>query len=538
MRLVCSLMSWKPIFQGHRIGLFAAMAIAVCLAAFGAGCRQVSTETRTGTGTGNPDLAVWVPDGWTAPIKIDEVSLEVSVAWANRGSAMAEDYSIVLTADGEVVYRWDKPVLAPGSERVEVIRLNDLHDPYLFVQGRHKLELILDPDTVVPELDRENNSFSLVREFHFQLPDLRPSALKGWEGPVVIGDSGLIYGRHDAGPDRGYYLAFGVAYHGVARDQSRPQHHSIVVNDYQVKQWEFLSEPDSMLSPTDLQIQAVPIWKLTVGGQALLLGDQQFMITIDGPNAVIEADEQNNILSGRVRLAPSRARAVQDRLDAHAVTVHPVYAVPAGALDEQWDINGTIEGIVADLQTWLRERTGGRGIVWDEADGSLDITFIRLEQSEADLAGFPNSWEPIAEELYRRGLDDPNKMYAVWHPLVREGSGTFFCGVQTEYNSVSFSFSFFKRVAKGSNLCVNQPVTMVHELFHAFGAVAPCATNYFSVASTLRAAHVDDDPNDLMYAGDRAGIPIELDNGHDDYFGHEIPGCVDIADSPFLEPED
>ena len=32
---------------------------------------------------------------------------------------MAEDYSIVLTVDGDVVYRWDKPVLAPGSERVE-----------------------------------------------------------------------------------------------------------------------------------------------------------------------------------------------------------------------------------------------------------------------------------------------------------------------------------------------------------------------------------------------------------------------------------
>ena len=67
------------------------------------------------------------------------------------------------------------------------------------------------------------------------------------------------------------------------------------------------------------------------------------------------------------------------------MTVHPVYAVPAGAFDEQWDINGTIESIVADLQTWLRERTDGRGIVWDEADGSLDITFIRLELTETTV---------------------------------------------------------------------------------------------------------------------------------------------------------
>ena len=504
------------------------------------GCQQATpkTVTVTETETGSPDLAVWVPDGWSAPIKIDEDSLEVKVAWANRGSAMAEDYSIVLIADGKVVYRWDKPLLAPGSERVEVIGLNDLPDPYLLVQGKHRLELILDPDAVVRELHRENNSFSLVREFHFQLPDLRPSAPTdaGWEGPVVIGDSGLIYGRRDGGADRSYFLAFGVASRGAARDQSWPQKHSIELNDYQVKQWEFIYELEPTRSSTEVQVHAIPVWKLTVGGQPLLLGEQRFMMRIDESDAVVEADEHNNTLSGRVRLAPSRSRTARDQPDTRSVTVHPVYAVPAGAIDEQWDINGTIESIVADLQTWLRERTGGRGIVWDEADGKLDITFIRLEQTVTDLAGFPNSWDLIAEELYGRGLNDPNKIYAVWQPLVREGSGTLFCGVQTKHKSVAFSFSFFKRVARGLNVCINQPVTMVHELFHAFGAVAPCAANYLSGAGTPRTAHVDDDPNDLMYAGDRIGIPIELDNGHDDYFEHEIPGCTDIADSLYLDP--
>ena len=217
------------------------------------------------------------------------------------------------------------------------------------------------------------------------------------------------------------------------------------------------------------------------------------------------------------------------------MTVHPVYAVPAGTLDEQWDINGTIEGIVADLQTWLRERTDGRGLVWDEADGSLDITFVRLNQSEAELAKEPNGWEPIAEELYRRGLDDPNKTYAVWYPFARWNSENLICGVQTEHRSVVFAFSFFQRVDGGLNLCLNQPVTMVHELFHAFGAAAPCATNYFSGPGPLQAHHVDDDPNDLLYLGDQIGFPTELDQGHDDYFGHDIPGCIDIADSPYLE---
>ena len=53
---------------------------------------------------------------------------------------------------------------------------------------------------------------------------------------------------------------------------------------------------------------------------------------------------------------------------------------------------------------------------------------------------------------------------------------------------------------------------------------APCATNYVSDDGSLRSAHVGDDLNDLMYSGDQFGVPIELDQGHDDYFDHEIRG--------------
>jgi len=296
--------------------------------------------------------------------------------------------------------------------------------------------------------------------------------------------------------------------------------------------------PPTIAGNSDRLPRSSGLAKLTLGGPPLLLGDQQFLITIDDTKVVIEADEQNNFLAGRVRMLPSRARAVLDQTDTHDVTVHPVYAVPAGTMDEQWVINGTIENIVADLQTWLRDRTGGRGIVWDEADGTLDITFVRLVQTETELAELADRWLPIAEELYSRGLNDLIKIYAVWYPFAQEDSETLVCGVQTEYRSVTFAFSFFQRVAGGPNLCINQPVTMVHELFHAFGAVAPCATNYFSGPGSLRTRHVDDDPNDLLYDGDRIGFATELDQGHDDYFGHDIPGCIDIADSPYLEPED
>jgi hypothetical protein len=316
-----------------------------------------------------------------------------------------------LTSDGQLVHRWNKPLLMPGSERFEVLSLNDVPDLYMLIQGRHRLELVLDPDGVVPELDRGNNTFSLTRDFRFQLPDLRPGPPENasWDGPVVIGGFDVVYGRDVGAAERGYYLAFGVTYEGAERAQAWPQQHSINVNDYQINQWEFFYDLDPVPGPEDVQVHALPIWKVAVGGRPLLLGDQQFTLNIDESNAVVESDERNNILAGVVRLEPSRARSFEDAADAGGATVHPVYAVPSGGNDEQWDINGAIESIVADLQAWLRDRTSGRGVVWDEANGSLDITFIRLENSESDLAQFPNVWEPLAEELYRLGLNDPNR---------------------------------------------------------------------------------------------------------------------------------
>jgi len=424
--------------------------------------------------------------------------------------------------------------LGPGSESIEVLSLNDVPGLYLLLQGQHNLELVLDPDGSVPEVDRGNNSFALERDFNFQLLDLRPDAPadSNWPGPVVIGGSNVVYGREDDAAERGYCLAYGVTYHGDERAQAWPQQHSIEMNEYQINQWVFYYDLDPLSGPDDVQVHALPIWKVAVGGNPVLLGNQSFTINIDESNAVVESDEENNTLTGVVRLAPSQARTIVDTPDSERATVYPVYAVPAGALDEQWDINGAIESIVADLQAWLRLRTHGRGIIWDEADGSLDITFIRLERSASELAGFSKPWKPVIEELHRNGLNGPNKIYAVRHPSVSRVSETVLCGVQTEHESVSYAFSFFERVAGGKNVCVNQPVTMAHELFHAFGAVASCATNYASD----HAAGVDDDPNDLMYSGDRFGIPIELDERRDDYFDHKIPGCVDTADSPFLEP--
>ena len=141
------------------------------------------------------------------------------------------------------------------------------------------------------------------------------------------------------------------------------------------------------------------------------------------------------------------------------------------------------------------------------------------------------------EGLLKAGLDDPAKIYAVWCPF--RGSArdlSTICGSQTAKDGVRFSFTYFERFDEpDSSRCVNQHTIMLHEIFHALEAVSPCAPNYFEQSPDLRKGHVIDDPNDLMYGGHELGVMIELDTNRDDYFGHSVAGCTDVADSPFIQ---
>jgi Divergent InlB B-repeat domain len=72
---------------------------------------------------------------------------------------------------------------------------------------------------------------------------------------------------------------------------------------------------------------------------------------------------------------------------------------------------------------------------------------------------------------------------------------------------------------------------VLHELLHAFGVVPACAPHDSGF-------HTTEDNRDLMYSGGQDGPKdwpnMTIDPGRDDYFGHSIPGCPDLADSDFL----
>ena len=114
-----------------------------------------------------------------------------------------------------------------------------------------------------------------------------------------------------------------------------------------------------------------------------------------------------------------------------------------------------------------------------------------------------------------------------------EGSVTGLCGTAVSRAGAVYLGCSDAELGRDEEMVSTFEVTMVHELFHVFGAVASCAPNYDGTR------HVSDPENDLMFRGvDREprGGETFIDVGRDDYYGHGRPDCNDVSRSRFLEP--
>jgi hypothetical protein len=224
--------------------------------------------------------------------------------------------------------------------------------------------------------------------------------------------------------------------------------------------------------------------------------------------------------------------------------VHVMYVLPSDGFDRGYDTDGTIDGSVAAWQTWFIGQTGGLGLNLDTADGYLDITFVRLAQSEATLAA--NGLfirDAIEQQLEALGFDDPLKILAVYY----DGAAHEVCGggawpptlpgtVAAEYLLGTFADPLTPPCdsspwAPAAGPPGYREMAMIHEIIHTMGFVPTCAPHH-----TL-AGHVSDDPSDLMYAGGLPWQPTTLDVGRDDYFRTApVAGCADLSKAAFVEP--
>ena len=234
-------------------------------------------------------------------------------------------------------------------------------------------------------------------------------------------------------------------------------------------------------------------------------------------------------------------RAVTDRPD--EVTgnqVHALYVVPSDGVDRQLDTSPSLATSIEAWSQWIPRKLGGVRLRLDTADGKPDITFVRLARSNAELAATGEFIrDAIEHDLGTLGQINLNKIYAVYY----DGDATTCGGAPFPPTLVGRVSALYLDGHPPSSIpCRDTPLaasadapgyfefSMVRGLFHALGAVPTCAPH-------AAGSDVSDSASDIMYSGPLAWAPSEIDVGRDDYWGHAILGCLDLARSRFLEPQ-
>jgi hypothetical protein len=244
-------------------------------------------------------------------------------------------------------------------------------------------------------------------------------------------------------------------------------------------------------------------------------------------------------LSSSAATTAALPRATADRPDDRpGAQIHVLYVLPNDGADQALDTNGTIAASVRNFQTWLKGQTGGYGMRLDTSAGELDVSFVRLTDSDAQLADRGVFMRDAIEAGTRAaGFADPDKVYAAYYG----GSNTAACGGGAWPPTLLGNLAaLYVKATYGAGLPCYEPArstaglqlmdfAMLHETLHTLGFVATCAPH------ETRSGHVSDSPTDLMYAGDQPWTPQVLDFGRDDYFGANRQGCLDLTQSGYYE---
>jgi len=227
--------------------------------------------------------------------------------------------------------------------------------------------------------------------------------------------------------------------------------------------------------------------------------------------------------------------------DSDLPQIHLIYAIPSDGPDLELDKNGSIRASVASAQSWLAKESGGPRLRFDTCQGDLDVTFVRLPRTDQEYAAFGDKVRDQVEyDLWSAGFSAPNKIYAAYYggSLVKCGQGPQPPDLPGNVVVLAPRTLHCEEAFPASSPPAGWEFTLIHEVFHALGAVSPGAPNYCG-AKDCAPGHVAQPQgqaqDDLMVAP-KWEFPSRLDVGNDDYWGHSQGGFVDVSRSAFLEP--
>ena len=257
---------------------------------------------------------------------------------------------------------------------------------------------------------------------------------------------------------------------------------------------------------------------------------------------------QDDVVAGRV--------TADQPDDSTAPQVKAFYVLAADSVDDRYDVGGQIARQITSANEWLFTN-GGKRVRWDTYKGQVDVQFVRLKESEAELWMDPAdpskkcrykqcpTLETLVLAMQAQGFATRGKVTAVfyggqrtfasqadvqacaWGGWGRAGYVSMYLVADMNVMTGGIRCSSMTEYATPTNSVNTVGLAMIHELFHVIGAVAwvgpPNSDGY---------GHIKNDTTDLM--GGSQGI-VRLDPGNDDYWRHGR-GYVDAYRSALMEP--
>ena len=208
--------------------------------------------------------------------------------------------------------------------------------------------------------------------------------------------------------------------------------------------------------------------------------------------------------------------------------VHFFYVLAKDSKDKEIDVNGWLEKrfttINSKFEKWSKKNKKSNGVgqkfKFDyRKDGKIDITFVRIDLTKAELKTVKVTETLMYEWLSKHNyLNNPKKTYALFAGFNAKGGNS-----HGGSGSPPITTIFIPAVK--SYGVTDMDIVILHELFHTQGAAYPCGKR------TYDGAHVKG--SDVL---GKNKTTTTIDGKNDTYYLHGIKDCPDLSKSVYLTP--
>jgi len=259
--------------------------------------------------------------------------------------------------------------------------------------------------------------------------------------------------------------------------------------------------------------------------------DDKIVWNLDGPGPAkpkkLESAESKAEKEKQAQLDKRPGRFFEDQPDVNDdYQVHFFYVLAKDSKDKEIDVNGWLEKrlitVNSKFEKWSKKNKKSNGVgqkfKFDyRKDGKIDITFVRMDLTKAELPKYPEIliYGLLSKDNY---LNNPKKTYAIFTGFKAKagdshgGSGS--PPITTIFTPAGLSYGVTEK-----------DKVILHELFHTQGASYKCGKR------TDQGHHVKG--SDVLAVNTLSSI---IDSKNDTYYLHGMKDCPDLSKSVYLTP--